>query len=161
MNHSIKHLTIGQFARQAGVGIDTVRFYERAGLIPAASRTASGYRTYSDADIRRMRFIRRSKALGFTLEEIAELLSLSAGQGGRAEVKALAERRLQDLDVKIQELTALRDTLASHARRCSGRGPVAGCPIIEAVLAATPTEKIPCNIPTPRKTRPSRTAAAR
>lgn len=138
MNASRPQLTIGRLARRAGVGIDTVRFYERARLLPEPGRTASGYRTYGDADVERLRFIRRAKALGFSLEEIAELLALSAGKGGRAAVKALAARRLGDLDRKIAELTVMRDTLAHYARRCSGQGALEGCPIIEAVLAHEP-----------------------
>lgn len=142
MNASTPHLTIGRLARRAGVGIDTVRFYERARLLPKPVRTASGYRTYSDADVERLRFIRRAKALGFSLEEISELLALSAGKGGRAAVKSLAERRLRDLDRKIAELSVMRDTLSHYAHRCSGHGALEGCPIIEAVLAhEPPTEK--------------------
>ncbi len=140
MNHSTTNLTIGRLAQQAGVGIDTVRFYERAGLLPRPLRTAAGYRTYVAADVDRLRFIRRGKALGFSLEEIAELLLLHAGKGRRADVKRLAERRLADLNRKIHELSVIRDSLAHYAKRCSGQGPVAGCPIIEAVLADTKPE---------------------
>lgn len=135
MNHSTHVLTIGRLAKRAGVGIDTVRFYERAGLLPPAARTPSGYRSYSSADVDRMRFIRRAKGLGFTLDEIGELLTLSSGKGSRAQVKAIASRRLLDLERKLKELTVVRDTLAHYAGRCSGHGPLAGCPIIEAVLA--------------------------
>jgi len=131
-----RRLTIGALARQAGVGVDTVRFYERAGLMPDAQRTPSGYRTYAPADAGRLRFIRRAKALGFSLDEIAELLRLSQGRGGRAGVKALAQRRLADLEAKIRELTVFRDTLAHYVHECSGHGPVEGCPIIEAVLSS-------------------------
>lgn len=138
MNASRPQLTIGRLAQRAGVGIDTVRFYERARLLPKPGRTASGYRTYGDADVERLRFIRRAKALGFSLEEISELLALSQGKGGRGAVKALAQRRLQDLDRKIGELTVMRDTLKHYAHRCSGTGELAGCPIIEAVLAHEP-----------------------
>lgn len=127
-------LTIGKLARQAGVGIDTVRFYERAGLLPRARRADSGYRLYSASDIDRLRFIRRAKTLGFSLEEIGELLNLSAGTGSRASVKRLAEHRVADLDQKIRELTAMRDLLAALVRRCTGQGPLKGCPIIEGVL---------------------------
>jgi DNA-binding transcriptional MerR regulator len=125
------------------VGVDTVRFYERAGLLPAAPRTASGYRTYAADDVSRLRFIRRAKALGFSLDEIAELLRLSEGKGGRAGVKALAQRRLHDLEHRIRELTVVRDTLARYARQCSGHGETAGCPIIEAVLASNPPGPVP------------------
>lgn len=128
-------LTIGKLAREAGVGIDTVRFYERSGLLPRAPRTPGGYRLYQLPDADRLRFIRRSKALGFSLEEIAELLMLNAGKGSRASVRKLAQRRLNDLSRKIKEMTAIRDALARHVRHCSGDGPVKGCPIIEAVLS--------------------------
>ena len=131
-------LTIGKLAREAGVGIDTVRFYERAGLLPKAQRTASGYRLYASSDADRLRFIRRAKALGFSLEEIAELLQLNSGKGTRANVRKLAERRHKDLTRKIDEMTAIRDALARLIARCSGTGPIAGCPIIEGVLAKTP-----------------------
>lgn len=128
-------LTIGKLAREAGVGIDTVRFYERAGLLPRAPRTPGGYRLYALPDADRLRFIRRAKALGFSLEEIAELLTLNAGKGTRAAVKKLAQHRLDDLNRKLGEMTAIRDALARHVRHCSGAGPVRGCPIIEAVLS--------------------------
>ena len=131
-------LTIGKLAREAGVGIDTVRFYERAGLLPKAQRTASGYRLYEPGDADRLRFIRRAKALGFSLEEVAELLQLNVGKGTRASVRKLAQHRLDDLDQKISEMTAIRDALSHLVKRCSGDGPISGCPIIEGVLARAP-----------------------
>ena len=102
MDTPSKRLSIGALARTAGVGVDTVRFYERAGLMPQAARTASGYRSYAAGDADRLRFIRRAKALGFSLDEIAELLRLAEGKGGRAGVKALALKRLRDLEQKIR-----------------------------------------------------------
>ena len=128
-------LTIGKTAKQAGVGIDTVRFYEREGLLPEARRTQSGYRLYSADDVDRLRFIRRAKTLGFSLEEIGELLSLNSAKGSRASVRKLAQHRLADLNQKISELTAIRDALATLVRRCTGEGPLKGCPIIQGVLA--------------------------
>lgn len=133
-------LTIGKLAREAGVGIDTVRFYEREGLLPRPQRTASGYRLYAPADAERVRFIRRAKALGFALGEISELLRLNAGGGSRSSVKKLAQRRLDDLDRKIRDMTAIRTALAHLVRQCSGEGPVKGCPIIEGVLAPAETD---------------------
>jgi DNA-binding transcriptional MerR regulator len=133
----MESLTIGKLARRAGVGIDTVRFYERAGLIPRARRTPSGYRLYAQSDADRLRFIRRAKGLGFSLEEIAELLQLNAGKGNRATVKRLAQQRLDDLDRRIREMSAIRDALGQLVRQCSGSGPVAGCPIIDGVLGET------------------------
>ena len=128
-------LTIGKLAKHAGVGVDTVRFYERAGLLPKAQRSDSGYRLYALGDADRLRFIRRAKALGFTLDEISELLLLNAGAGSRASVRKLAQQRLDDLNHKIDEMTSIRDALALLVRRCSGDGPVKGCPIIEGVVA--------------------------
>lgn len=128
-------VTIGKAAKQVGVGIDTVRYYERAGLLPAARRSAGGYRQYSQSDVQRLRFIRRAKRLGFSLDEIAELLALSDDGADRQEVKRIAERRLAELEQKLAELGAIRDTLAALVRRCSGRGPLVGCPIIDTVVA--------------------------
>lgn len=128
-------MKIGELARQADVAVDTVRYYERRGLLPAPTRLESGYRTYGDDDARQLRFIRRAKGLGFSLEEIRELQRLgSAGDGDRAEVRNLARRRLDDVDARIRELQAVREVLAGLVRQCSGHGPVAGCPIIESVL---------------------------
>lgn len=127
-------LTIGRLAKQAGVNIDTVRYYEREGLLPKARRSGSGYRLYTLDDSDRLRFIRRAKALGFSLEEISELIALNAGKGSRSSVRKVAQHRLADLDQKIAEMTAIREALAQLVKRCSGDGPVKGCPIIEGVL---------------------------
>ncbi len=126
---------IGFAAKAAGVGVDTVRYYEREGLLSQVPRTASGYRAYSDEDIERLQFIRKAKALGFSLEDIAELLRLQEGHGTRQEVRQKARNRIEDLDRKIGQLTAIRDALTALERQCSGGGPVAGCPIIEGVHA--------------------------
>jgi len=131
-----KAMTIGRLAREAGVGMDTVRFYERSGLLPRPQRTASGYRLYEAASIERLRFVRRAKALGFSLADIGELLRLQAGRGSREQVKKLADRREADLERRIRELTGLRDALKALSRRCSGHGPLPGCPIIESLLDA-------------------------
>ena len=129
-------LTIGRLAHAAGVGIDTVRFYERAGLLKKPQRTAAGYRLYAESDAARLRFIRRAKALGFSLEEIAELLCLNDGGGRRGAVRALAEQRLSEIEQKLTELNRMRETLRDLVHQCHGDGPLAGCPIIEAVLPA-------------------------
>ena len=133
----MSRITIGGAAKTAGVSIDTVRYYERAGLLSRAQRTASGYRLFTDKDVERLRFIRQTKALGFTLEDIAELLRLQDGGGTRAKVRAKARHRIEDLDHKIRELTAIRDALVALERQCCGSGPVAGCPIIEGVQAVS------------------------
>lgn len=130
------NLTIGGLAQAAEVGIDTVRFYERAGLLKKPQRTAAGYRVFADSDVARLMFIRRAKALGFSLEEIAELLRLNDGRGRRGAVRALAERRVAEIEQKLDALTRMRDTLRHLVHQCHGDGPLAGCPIIEAVLPA-------------------------
>ena len=154
----MNRLTIGRLAAAAEVGIDTVRFYERAGLMPRPQRTGSGYRSYGPDDVSRLQFIRRAKALGFTLDEIAELLALSRGQGGREGVKALAQRRLRNIDERISELTRLREVLGDYERRCSGTGAIAGCPIIEAVVAtpSIPDHEVPPCHPSPSRLRTTR-----
>ena len=127
-------LTIGRLAHAAEVGIDTVRFYERAGLLKRPQRTAAGYRLYAESDAGRLRFIRRAKALGFSLKEIAELLRLNDGGGRRSAVRALAGRRLAEIERKLTPLSRMRATLRDLVHQCHGDGPLAGCPIIEAVL---------------------------
>lgn len=129
--------TIGAAAKAAGVKVDTVRYYERERLLSKADRTASGYRLYADADIERLKFIRQAKTLGFTLDDIAELLRLQAGGGRRDQVRAKAAARIADLNRKIRELTAIRDALTSLERQCHGTGPVTGCPIIQGVQAVS------------------------
>ena len=129
-------MQIGQLAHQAGVAIDTVRYYERQGLLPQPHRRASGYREYTARDVSRLRFIRRAKDLGFTLQEIQDLLALSATRhADRAEVRTLAKHRLADIEHRLRELEAMRTALANLVRHCSGHGPVDDCPIIENLLA--------------------------
>jgi Hg(II)-responsive transcriptional regulator len=138
----VSTLTIGKLARAAEVGVDTVRFYERAGLLKKPPRSASGYRLYDTADAARLRFIRRAKALGFSLDEIVELLKLNDGGGRRSAVRMLAERRLAEIEQKLVDFGRMRDTLRGLVHRCHGEGSLEGCPIIETVLggkAASPT----------------------
>ena len=125
-------MTIGKLAAAAGVGVETVRYYQRRGLVPEPSRAAmhGGVRQYDEADARRLRFIRAGQAAGFTLDEIAELLALDA-RGDRARARALATARIAALDAKIADLTRAREALARLATACAqgGAGP---CPIIAA-----------------------------
>jgi MerR family copper efflux transcriptional regulator len=125
-------MTIGRLAKQAGVNIDTIRYYERNGLLPEPVRRASGYRQYEAADARRLRFIVRAKDLGFTLAEIGELLSLSADRDVRG-VKRRAEQRLEQIDYKIQELQRVRRGLKTLIDACPGHGELERCPIVAAL----------------------------
>ena len=130
-----EQFTIGRLAKAAEVNIDTVRFYERQGLLQIAPRSAGGYRLYGAADAQRMQFIRRAKTLGFSLEDIAELLRLTEDGHDRSRVKAIAQKRVADLEERIRELEKMRSVLAHHAGHCSGHGAVKGCPIIQALLS--------------------------
>ena len=128
-----KPLTIGRVAKQADVGIDTIRFYERRGLLPEPQRTESGYRLYPPATVTRLHFIRRAKALGFSLDEIVTLLALQDTGGPKSEVKAITHRKLEQIEAKITDLARMRDVLRDLDRDCSGAGDVRGCPIIETL----------------------------
>jgi MerR family copper efflux transcriptional regulator len=125
-------MTIGRLAKQAGVNIDTIRYYERNGLMPEAVRRASGYREYALSDVERLLFIVRAKALGFTLAEIGELLSLSADRDVRG-VKRRAEQRLEQVEHKIKELQRVRRGLKTLIDACPGHGDLERCPIVAAL----------------------------
>lgn len=139
MNISIErqtgqHLTIGTVARRAGVGIDTIRYYEREGLLPEPPRRASGYREYGTGTIERLRFIRRAKDLGFTLEEIRELLALSTDrERGVKNVKRRAEARLDQVEQRIRELQRVKRGLKQLIDACPGHGALEHCPILRAL----------------------------
>ena len=120
-------LTIGAFAAAGGVGVETVRFYQRKGLLEVPDGGGS-VRRYGMGDVRRLRFIRQAQAAGFTLAEIGELLELDAGED-RARAHALARARVAALDLRIAELQQARDALARLADRC-GQGGAGLCPIL-------------------------------
>ena len=127
-------LTIGKVARSAGLAIDTVRYYEREGLLEKPARTASGYRHYTPEAVARLRFIRQAKELGFTLAEIRELLTLKVAPGKScADVKARTEAKIADVEQRIAQLDRMKRALAKLATACSGRGPTSDCPILEAM----------------------------
>ncbi|MGN6092040.1 MAG: heavy metal-responsive transcriptional regulator [Luteibacter jiangsuensis] len=127
-------LTIGRVAQSAGVAIDTIRFYEREGLLPEPRRRPSGYREYDSGTVARLRFIRRAKDLGFTLEEVRELLALSADRHGGVEgVRERAAARLHAIEARIAELQRVRDGLAELVEACPGHGAPEDCPILKAL----------------------------
>ncbi len=138
--------SIGRLARHTGVGIDTIRYYERIGLLPEPARSPSGYRVYADADRRRLQFIRRAQHLGFSLQEITRLLKLSARGGSVAQARAMAEEKLAAVRAKQAELERLHDALQSLVARCPGQGDPAQCPIIGALTTEPAPQK-------PRKAR--------
>ena len=124
---------ISEAAEQAGVNVQTIRYYERRGLLPAPPRRRSGYRELPEETVRRVRFIKRAQELGFSLDEIGELLRLrSAKPNSRTRVRALAERRVKQIEQKIAELDALRKALQTLVHRCH-EGTTLECPILEAL----------------------------
>ena len=135
----MESFTIGEVARRARVGIDTVRYYERTHLVPEAARRLSGYREYHLDDVHRLRFIRRAKELGFTLAEIRELLTLSSDrERGVRGVKARAEARVAEIERRIRELQQVRRGLKRLIDACPGHGALEGCPILNTLGKENP-----------------------
>ena len=123
----VRSLTIGKLAAAGGVGVETIRFYQRRGLLNQPTRE-SGVRRYGSEDVRRLRFIRQAQSAGFTLEEIRELLELDTGED-RARARELAQARVSALNHRIGELQRARDALQRLAREC-GQGSSGPCPIL-------------------------------
>ena len=130
----MKVQSIGQVAKQAGVGIETMRFYERKGLIEEPARTESGYRQYPEEVVSRLRFIKRAKELGFSLKEIKELLHLRVETGTKCgDVKKRAETKLAEINSKIQTLQRMKKALGELVAACEESRPTKECPILEAL----------------------------
>ncbi|SFK92614.1 heavy metal-responsive transcriptional regulator [Lysobacter sp. cf310] len=127
-------MQIGLLAKRAGVPIDTVRYYERNGILPPPERQASGYRAYDERDVERLRFLRRAKALGFTLVEIRDLLELSSRRDDdMGSLKTAASEKLADVERKLAELSRIRDGLRVLVEACPGHGALQRCPILAAL----------------------------
>ncbi|MDA3913395.1 heavy metal-responsive transcriptional regulator [Oleiagrimonas sp.] len=128
--------SIGVAAREAGVGVDTIRYYERQGLLPQAPRRPSGYREYGPDAVAQLLFIRRAKELGFSLDDIRELLALSTDrEKGVAGVKARAQNRLRDVEQRIHELGRVQRGLKKLIEACPGHGDLAQCPILKSLAS--------------------------
>jgi len=127
--------TIGRVAREAGVKVDTVRFYERRGVLPQPPRSDSNYRLYSKDSVRRVRFIRRAQGLGFTLQEIKTLLELRASPEVHCgDVRRCAAEKIAEIEAKVKSLRSMRTTLARLADECMDRnGATSECPILDAL----------------------------
>ena len=133
-----KQLTVAGLAREGGVGVETVRYYQRRGLLKTPERSDTGghggsVRRYGEQDVRTLRFIRSAQAAGFTLDQIAELIALDATDH-RARARQLATERIRALDAKIAEISAAREALSRLAKEC-GSGSLGPCPIITAFEA--------------------------
>jgi MerR family mercuric resistance operon transcriptional regulator len=124
----------GELARRAGVGVETLRFYEREGLLPKPPQRASGYRDYPPEAVDLVRFIRRAQALGFTLKEVRELLALrEVPRATCGDVVVLARHKVAEIDAKLADLRAMRAALTGLLKGCTGAAPIARCPIIESL----------------------------
>ena len=131
-------LAIGALSKRTGVNIETIRFYERAGILPKPPRSAGGHRVYGEDHLKRLNFVRRSRQLGFSLDEVRGLLQIV--DGGRytcSEVKGITLDHLADVRRKIADLRRLERTLADVAGKCKG-GKVPDCPIVDALFDARP-----------------------
>ena len=140
-------MRIGAAARRAGVGVETVRFYERQGLIDQPPKPSTGgFRSYSSDTVGRIRFIRQAQELGFSLKEINELLSLRADPSTDcADVRARAKTKLEDVNEKIARLAAIRSALQDLICACPGRGPAARCCSILEALETSEIERAPAD----------------
>ncbi|MDH3635020.1 MAG: helix-turn-helix domain-containing protein [Gammaproteobacteria bacterium] len=130
-------LTRGRLATRTGCNIETIRYYETIGLLPAPARTASGYRSYSDEHLRRLNFIQRARALGFSGEQIRGLLELTEAGANktRADVKALTEAHIDEISLKIKDLQKIRKRLSQISSFCDGSNQSAStCPILESLF---------------------------
>jgi MerR family copper efflux transcriptional regulator len=132
MENLMDTMAIGKIARRAGVSVDTVRYYEKNGLLAPTARLASGYRRYDEAQLKRLRFIREAQKLGFSLRDVRELLGLSR-QRDVTRVKRAAEKKLADVEARIAALERVRDGLGKLVAACPGHGLASDCPILKAL----------------------------
>ena len=130
----MSELTIGSLADEAGVNVETIRYYQRRGLMPEPDKPAQGYRRYDATTVKRVRFIKRAQALGFTLEEIGGLLELDEAHAC-AETRELASHKLEAIETKLADLAAMRRALMTLLRQCDAGAMKGNCPIIHALGA--------------------------
>jgi Hg(II)-responsive transcriptional regulator len=127
-------LTIGQLAKSTGVGIETIRFYERRGILPMPPRQRSGYRQFGPDAVARVQFIRRAQTVGFTLREIEQLLALRDNPDAtRQDVRHQVQQKIADVDVRLRELQQIRSDLLALLATCHDSGTVEDCPILDAL----------------------------
>lgn len=129
-------LKIGEVAERGGVNLQTIRYYEREGLLPEPPRLASGYRIFPEGAVRQVRFIKRAQELGFSLAEIRDLLSLREhADAGAQQMRERAKVKIADIEEKIRTLRVMKKALNRLAERCPGCGPLSDCPIVDALDA--------------------------
>lgn len=133
-------MTIGELAKACGVGVETLRFYERSGLIADPRKKGVGYRDYPPTVVRRVKFIKQAQALGFTLKEIADLLAIRISPTTTcADVRAKAQGKILDIQEKVRILRSFEAALEQLVSQCSGSGPASDCPILDAIETASDT----------------------
>lgn len=130
----MKNLTIGQLAKELGINIETIRYYERRGLIAEPPRRESGYREFSPEYVKRICFIKRAQTLGFTLREISELLSLADGKPTCQNIRKFAEDKVKDIETRIRDLEKIKEVLRDLVKKCLSNKKPSGCPIIECLI---------------------------
>ncbi len=135
-------VTAGEAARRAQVNVQTLRYYERRGLLERPARSASNYRLYTEDAVNRVRFIKRAQRLGFELEEIRELLALRAARSTSDKVRARAEARVRQIDDRVRSLLAMREALMELIGQCASGAGAVGCPILTALDAGNSPERI-------------------
>lgn len=132
--------TVGKLARQARVNVETLRYYERRRLLPKPLRSGANYRVYSPDDLRRVKFIKQAQALGFSLNEIKELLTLRAAPRAKCQdVKRCAMQKINEIEAKLYSLAMMRKNLQKLVDECAGNGPITQCPILESLELERPT----------------------
>ncbi|KDP87208.1 MerR family transcriptional regulator [Cupriavidus sp. SK-3] len=136
MGSELANLTIGAFAKAAGVNVETIRFYQRTGVLPEPDKPAGGIRRYGEADVIRVRFVKAAQRLGFSLEEIGELLRLEDGTHCE-EASSLAERKLNDVRAKLADLRRMEAVLSELVCACHARQGNVSCPLIASLQAGT------------------------
>ena len=130
----MESLKIGQVAGKTGIGVETIRFYERQGLIDEPPRRESGYREYPETVVERIRFIKRAKELGFSLKEIRDLLHLRMRPDTTcAELKQQVFVKIDDVAAKLRDLERIHGALNRLAQSCEGEGPLSDCPVLDAL----------------------------
>jgi len=128
----MENLTVGRLAKEVGINLETIRYYERRGLISEPPRNKSGHRQYSQEAVKRTDFIKRCQTLGFSLKEIEEILELRiTPESSCADMKSRVAKKLTDVDKKVDELVQIRDALNRLLKKCTGKGPIGSCPILE------------------------------
>ncbi|MEK7290396.1 MAG: Hg(II)-responsive transcriptional regulator [Planctomycetota bacterium] len=129
----MKNLTIGQLAKETGTHVETIRYYERQGLIAEPPRRTSGYRAFPPKYVDRIRFIKRAQALGFTLKEISQLLALADGSFDCKDIRKFAEEKVKDIETRIHDLQKIKEVLHELIKKCLSKGKLSSCPIIESL----------------------------